>query len=105
MVSRSGHPATVSRTVMETTPSRATSTEATMPNSVIGLWISGSLTVASAARTASTVGGADMSCMVCRVRLVAALGSGRAPAGLPPPLALVELVEQPAEFGAQEVAG
>jgi hypothetical protein len=47
--SRSGQPWVVSRIPTATRPSSAMSIEATMPRSVIGRWISGSETVASAA--------------------------------------------------------
>src|ERR1700728_2341753 len=57
MVSRSGQPATVSQTSTRTVPSRPTSTFLTMPSSVIGRWISGSLTLARAWVTCSVVGG------------------------------------------------
>ena len=56
IVSLSGQPDTVSRTVTRTRPPSSTSTESTMPRSVIGRLISGSLTVASAAWIWSTVG-------------------------------------------------
>ena len=56
ILSRSGQPATVSSTATSTTPSSWTVMSLTMPRSVIGLWISGSFTVASAERTASTLG-------------------------------------------------
>src|ERR1700729_373583 len=59
MVSRSGQPATVRKTSTRTVPSRPTSTFLTMPRSVIGRWISGSLTPASAWVTCSIVGGDD----------------------------------------------
>src|SRR5689334_5794186 len=65
MVSRSGQPATVRYTSTLTLPPGPTSTLFTMPSSVIGRRISGSLTRASAAVTCSalggeTTGGADM---------------------------------------------
>ena len=44
MVSRSGHPATVSHTCTRTAPSAATWMSLTMPSSVMGRWISGSCT-------------------------------------------------------------
>src|SRR3954471_24286851 len=56
MRSRNGQPCVVSRMPTVTLPPSAMSTEATMPRSVMGRWISGSLTVASAARTASYMG-------------------------------------------------
>src|ERR671918_335183 len=56
IVSRSGQPATVRKTSTRTRPSSATSTAFTMPRSVIGRLISGSLTVASEAVTSSVVG-------------------------------------------------
>src|SRR5215831_11657368 len=59
MVSRSGQPATVRYTSTPTLPSGATSTPFTMPSSVMGRRISGSLTLASAAVTCSTVGGEE----------------------------------------------
>src|SRR5215471_11116821 len=57
MVSRSGQPATVRYTSTLTWPSGAMSTLLTMPSSVIGRRISGSLTPARAAVTCSVVGG------------------------------------------------
>ena len=54
IVSLRGQPATVSSTVTRTRPSSAMSTESTMPRSVIGRLISGSLTVARAALTRSS---------------------------------------------------
>src|SRR5665811_559663 len=57
-VSLSGHPAVVRSIPTTTPPSSATSTERTIPRSVIGRRISGSMTRASAARTTSTVGAA-----------------------------------------------
>src|SRR5438270_2566342 len=54
--SRSGHPWVVSRIPTATRPSAAMSIDSTMPRSVIGRWISGSETVASAAWTVSCVG-------------------------------------------------
>src|SRR5262249_43235812 len=57
MVSRSGQPATVRYTSTLTLPSGAISTFLTMPRSVIGRRISGSLTRASASLTCSVVGG------------------------------------------------
>src|SRR5689334_13951933 len=57
MVSRIGQPATVSQTSTRTVPSGLTSTSLTMPSSVIGRWISGSLTRESASVTCSVVGG------------------------------------------------
>src|ERR1700722_9853453 len=56
IVSRSGQPATVSQTCTNTVPSEDTSTCLTMPSSVIGRWISGSLTPARAWVTCSMVG-------------------------------------------------
>ena len=56
MVSLRGHPATVSSTWTETAPSSATSTESTMPSSVMGRLISGSLTPARASMTCCCVG-------------------------------------------------
>ncbi len=55
MVSRMGQPETVRYTVTATAPSAAISTDLTIPSSVMGRWISGSFTVASAPRTASSV--------------------------------------------------
>src|SRR5215831_15649301 len=57
MVSRSGQAATVRYTSTRTLPPGPTSTLLTMPSSVIGRRISGSLTPASAAVTCSAVGG------------------------------------------------
>src|SRR6266545_5007713 len=57
MVSRIGQPATVSHTSTRIVPSSPTCTFLTMPSSVIGRWISGSLTPDSAWVTCSTVGG------------------------------------------------
>ena len=57
MVSRSGQPATVRYTSTRTLPPAPTSTLFTMPSSVMGRWISGSLTPARAAVTCSAVGG------------------------------------------------
>ena len=57
MVSRSGHPETVRYTSTRTLPSAATLTLFTMPSSVIGRRISGSLTRASASVTCSVLGG------------------------------------------------
>src|SRR5215470_17138598 len=57
MVSRSGQPATVRYTSTLTLPSGAMSTFLTMPRSVIGRRISGSLTRASASVTCAVVGG------------------------------------------------
>src|SRR5687767_3342563 len=56
MVSLSGQPATVSSTWTATEPSSATSTVSTIPSSVIGRLISGSLTVARASITCCCVG-------------------------------------------------
>ena len=56
IVSFIGQPATVSSTVSRTTPGPSTSTESTIPMSVIGRLISGSLTVARAAWTCSRRG-------------------------------------------------
>ena len=53
----SGQPAVVRSIATVTSPAPATSTSRTMPSSVMGRRISGSMTVASAARTASTRGG------------------------------------------------
>src|ERR1035438_8888755 len=58
MVSRSGHPDTVSHTSTSTVPSAATWTFLTMPSSVMGRWISGSCTPSSALVTCSGLGGA-----------------------------------------------
>src|SRR5690242_1528096 len=55
MVSRMGQPETVRYTVTATAPSAPISTDLTIPSSVMGRWISGSFTVASASRTASSV--------------------------------------------------
>src|SRR5262249_39383020 len=77
MVSRSGQPATVRYTSTLTFPSGAISTFLTMPRSVIGRRISGSLTRASASVTCSVVGGgvsADglmASCYVDRASILA----------------------------------
>ncbi len=57
ILSRSGHPATVSHTSTSTAPSAATSMFLTMPSSVIGRWISGSCTPSSAWVTCSALGG------------------------------------------------
>src|SRR5215467_1778638 len=57
MVSRSGQPASVRYTSTLTRPSGAMSTFLTMPRSVIGRRISGSLTRASASVTCAVVGG------------------------------------------------
>src|SRR6266480_2581744 len=81
MVSRSGQPATVRYTSTLTLPSGAISTFLTMPRSVIGRRISGSLTRASASSTCSVVGGgvsADglmASCYVARCLILAELRS------------------------------
>jgi hypothetical protein len=56
MVSLSGQPATVRSTVRRTAPASSTSTESTIPRSVIGRLISGSMTVPRAARTCSRRG-------------------------------------------------
>jgi hypothetical protein len=56
IVSFIGHPATVSSTVSRTAPGPSTSTDSTIPMSVIGRLISGSLTVARAAWTCSRRG-------------------------------------------------
>src|SRR5579859_713888 len=57
MVSRIGHPATVSQTSTLTAPSGPTSTSLTMPRSVIGRWISGSCTPSRARMICSVLGG------------------------------------------------
>src|SRR5215469_3408988 len=57
MVSRSGQPATVSQTSSRTVPAGRISVFLTMPRSVIGRWISGSLTPSSARMTCSALGG------------------------------------------------
>ncbi len=57
IVSRSGQPATVSQMPTRTVPSAAICMSLTMPSSVIGRWISGSLTPARAWVTCSAVGG------------------------------------------------
>src|SRR5665811_27774 len=100
-LSLSGQPETVSRsrTLIAVSPMV---TASTMPNSVIGRWISGSLTLERASRTCSSVTAAmilmirvdyhDHAC--ASLLLVLCLG------GL-----LFEFAEEPAEFGAQEVAG
>ena len=54
IVSLRGQPATVSSTVTRTSPSSEMSTDSTMPSSVMGRLISGSLTVARAALTRSS---------------------------------------------------
>ena len=56
IVSRSGQPETVSQTSTRTAPPGPTSTFLTMPSSVIGRWISGSWTPASAVITCSVLG-------------------------------------------------
>src|ERR1022692_4273060 len=58
MVSRSGHPDTVSHTSTSTAPSAATWTFLTMPSSVMGRWISGSCPPSSHFVTCSGLGGA-----------------------------------------------
>ena len=58
MVSRSGHPDTVSQTSTSTAPSAAMSMFLTMPSSVMGRWISGSCTPSSAWVTWAGLGGA-----------------------------------------------
>src|SRR4051812_48702585 len=68
IVSRIGHPATVRYTPTVTRPSAAMSTDFTMPRSVIGRRISGSLTVASAALTCSSVGVLGMATTLRRRR-------------------------------------
>ena len=55
MVARIGQPATVNQIATLTVPSAAIATSLTMPSSVIGRWISGSCTWASAARTAASI--------------------------------------------------
>jgi hypothetical protein len=60
MVSRSGHPATVSHTATSTAPSPAMSTFLTMPSSVMGRRISGSSTPSSARVTCSALGGSTV---------------------------------------------
>lgn len=55
IVSRIGQPETVRYTVTATAPSAPISTDLTIPSSVMGRLISGSFTVASASRTASSV--------------------------------------------------
>ncbi len=59
MVSRSGQPDTVSQMSTRTTPRPSTATSLTIPSSVIGRWISGSLTPARAWVTCSAVGGEE----------------------------------------------
>ena len=56
MVSFIGQPDTVRRTVTRTTPGPSTSTDSTIPRSVIGRLISGSITVPRAAETWSRRG-------------------------------------------------
>ena len=56
IVSLSGQPATVRSTVTRTTPGPSMSTDSTIPSSVIGRLISGSLTVPRAAWTCSRRG-------------------------------------------------
>ena len=59
MVSRIGQPATVRYTLTSTRPPAATETDLTMPSSVMGRPISGSLTPASADVTCSAVGSGE----------------------------------------------
>ena len=80
IVSRIGQPATVRYTPMSATPS-TTTTLLTMPSSVIGRWISGSSTVASAACTACSIVPAGFVPVVttpCYVRLRPLLAGARA---------------------------
>ncbi len=56
MVSFIGQPDTVRRTVTRTTPGPSTSTDSTIPRSVMGRLISGSITVAREVRTCSRRG-------------------------------------------------
>ena len=56
MVSFIGQPDTVSRTVTRTTPGPSTSTDSTIPRSVMGRLISGSITVPRAVETWSRRG-------------------------------------------------
>jgi hypothetical protein len=59
---RRGQPETVRKISTCTVPFSPTDTFLTMPRSVIGLWISGSCTLASDARTASTSGVVTQPC-------------------------------------------
>src|SRR6478609_8576335 len=100
MVSLSGHPATVSSTWTATEPSSATSTVSTIPSSVIGRLISGSLTVARASITCCCVGvlmrGKSTSHPVgSRSRLVLRLAARQ----------VLDVTQQAAELRAEEVAG
>src|SRR6478672_8171411 len=111
IVSLRGHPATVSSTWTATDPSSATSTESTIPSSVIGRLISGSLTVARASITCCCVGVLMMpKSTVGPARLRGRPGGGLARCGRRLvgrllALQLLDVAEQPAQLGAEEVAG
>src|SRR5690349_4350042 len=100
MVSLRGHPATVRSTWTATEPSSATSTVSTIPSSVIGRLISGSLTVARASITCCCVGVLMMQKSTShpvgsRSRLVLRLAARE----------VLDVTEQDAELGPEEVAG
>src|SRR6478735_390296 len=101
IVSLRGQPATVSSTVRWTTPSASISTESTMPSSVIGRLISGSLTVASAALTCSR----EAVLMIPHRRRWGVGLRRRLRLVLERASALLEIAEQRAQLGAEEVAG
>src|SRR3954462_6065399 len=102
MVSFNGQPATVSRTFTETAPDASTSTDSTIPSSVIGRRISGSLTVASAALICSRAG----EVMPSRVRAPAADGrSGLLVGELVVAPGLLELLHQRSQLRTDVVAG
>src|SRR6478672_5340847 len=100
IVSLRGQPATVSSTVRWTTPSASISTESTMPSSVIGRLISGSLTVASAALTCSR----EAVLMIPNRRRWGVGLRGRLRLVLVGPSAVLEIAEQRAQLRAEEVA-
>src|SRR6478735_11039878 len=101
MVSLRGQPATVSSTVRCATPASSISTESTMPRSVMGRLISGSLTVASAALTCSRLG----VLMIPNPRRWGVALGARLHLVVAGPVELLEVAHQRAELGAQEVAG
>src|SRR3954453_6445489 len=99
MVALSGQPARGRGTLTATPPPAATSTDSTMPRSVIGRRISGSLTVASAALICSRSG----EVMRSSVRAAVATPAGRSAVlvvvVLATPLVL-QVLQQRAQLGA-----
>src|SRR6478672_11382004 len=111
IVSLRGHPATVRSTWTATDPSSATSTESTIPSSVIGRLISGSLTVARASITCCCVGVLMMPKSTSRPAALRGRPGcglarcGRRSVGGLRPRQVFEFAEESRQLGAEEVAG